>query len=153
MRTIYDVSVSRRVCFSKNSDGTFCFLEWKFSAEDDSWLPTRVGIGSRLSALEDAVREAMGRVDWLKAVCERMIYQLGWTALPGLRGIGCSGFRATPTTAPDNEHGVAIAFVSDSERDEFLRQAEEHFATRRFSNSADAFDTVKAYALEHAAKR
>jgi hypothetical protein len=43
--------------------------------------------------------------------------------------------------------------VSDSERDEILRQAEEHFATRRFSNSADAFDTVKAYALEHAAKR
>jgi hypothetical protein len=54
--------------FSKNSDGTFSFLEWKFSGEDDSWLPTRVGIGSRLSTLEDAVREAKGRVDWLKAV-------------------------------------------------------------------------------------
>jgi hypothetical protein len=65
LRTIYDASVSRRVCFSKNSDGTYSFLEWKFSGEDDSWLPTRVGVGSRLSTLEDAVREAKGRVDWL----------------------------------------------------------------------------------------
>ena len=81
-----------------------------------------------------------------------MLYQLGWTTLPGLRGLSCSGFRATPTTAPDNERGVAIEFGSDAERDAFLRQVEEHFAARRFTNAADAFDTVKAYAIEHAAK-
>jgi hypothetical protein len=82
-----------------------------------------------------------------------MIHQLGWTTLPGLRGLSCSEFRATPTNAPDNERGVAIDFASDEERDAFLRQLEEHFAARRFTNTADAFDTVKAYVLVHAAKR
>jgi hypothetical protein len=81
-----------------------------------------------------------------------MIYQLGWTTLPGLRGLRCSEFRAARTTAPDNESGVALEFKGADERDEFLRQLEEHFAARRFTNSADAFDTVKAYVLEHAAK-
>jgi hypothetical protein len=79
-----------------------------------------------------------------------MIYQLGWTTLPGLRGLTCSEFRATPTTAPDNERGVAVE-LADDKCDSFLRQMEEHFAARRFTNSADAFDTVKAYVLEHAA--
>src|SRR5260370_6031114 len=37
-----------------------------------------------------------------------MIYQLGWTTLPGLRGLSCSEFRATPTAATDNESGVAV---------------------------------------------
>jgi hypothetical protein len=80
-----------------------------------------------------------------------MIYQLGWATLPGLRGLSCSEFRATPTTAPDSEHGVAVE-LADDKRDAFLRQIEGHFAARRFTNSADAFDTVKAYVLEHAAK-
>ena len=82
-----------------------------------------------------------------------MIHQLGWATLPGLRGLSCSGFRATPTTAPDNEHGVAVEFASDMERDSFVRQLEEYFSARRFTNSADAFDMVKAYVLENAAKR
>jgi hypothetical protein len=81
-----------------------------------------------------------------------MIYQLGWTTLPGLRGLCCSEFRAMPTETPDNERGVAIELAGDEERDVFLRQLEEHFAARRFTNSADAFDTVKAYVIEHAAK-
>jgi hypothetical protein len=81
-----------------------------------------------------------------------MLYQLGWTTLPGLRGLSCSAFRATPTNAPDNERGVAVEFSSDAERDEFLRQLEEYFAARRFTNAADAFDSVKAYVLERVAK-
>jgi hypothetical protein len=81
-----------------------------------------------------------------------MIYQLGWTTLPGLRGLCCSEFRATPTETPDNERGVAIELAGDEERDVFLRQLEEHFAARRFTNSADAFDTVKAYVIERGAK-
>jgi len=80
-----------------------------------------------------------------------MRYQLGWTTLPGLRGLRCSEFRAAPTETPDTERGVAIAFASEAERDEFLRRIEEHFAARRFTNAADAFDTVKAYAVEHTA--
>jgi len=82
-----------------------------------------------------------------------MLYQLGWATLPGLRGLSVSEFRATPTNVPDNERGVAIEFASDAERDAFLREVEAQFAGRRFTNAADAFDTVKAFALEHAAKR
>jgi len=72
--------------------------------------------------------------------------------LPGLRGLSVSEFRATPAAAPDNEQGVALAFATEAERDSFLRQLEADFAPRRFSNAADAFDTVKAYVLERAAK-
>jgi hypothetical protein len=82
-----------------------------------------------------------------------MIFQLGWTTLPGLRGLSISEFRATPTAAPDNERGVAVEFVSEIQRDEFLRQMEEHFAHRRFTNAADAFDSVKVYVLEQTAKK
>ncbi len=82
-----------------------------------------------------------------------MLYQLGWATLPGLRGLSVSEFRATPTSAPDNERGVAVEFANEAERDAFLRQIEAEFASRRFTNTADAFDTVKAYVLEHIAKR
>jgi len=81
-----------------------------------------------------------------------MRYQLGWTTLPGLRGLSVSEFRATPTEAPDNERGVALEFGSEAEREAFLAEIEAAFASRRFTNAADAFDTVKAYALEHAAR-
>ena len=73
--------------------------------------------------------------------------------MPGLRGISVSEFRATPADAPDTEHGVAIEFASDAERDAFLSEIEAAFATRRFMNAADAFDTVKAYALERTARK
>jgi hypothetical protein len=79
-----------------------------------------------------------------------MMYQLGWTTLPGLRGLSVSEFRATPTNVPDNEKGVAVRFANDRDRDAFLQQAEAYFASRRFTNAADAFDTVKAYVLERA---
>ena len=79
-----------------------------------------------------------------------MIYQLSWATLPGLRGLACSGFRATPTAAPDNERGVAVDFAGEAERDAFLRRLEEHFAPQRFSNAAAAFEAVKATSLEWA---
>jgi hypothetical protein len=82
-----------------------------------------------------------------------MMYQLGWTTLPGLRGLSVSEFRATPTSAPDNERGASIDFENEDDRDAFLRDMEAAFAARRFNNAADAFDTVKAYALEYAARR
>jgi len=78
-----------------------------------------------------------------------MIYQLGWTTLPGLRGLSVNEFRSAPTDSPDNEGGVALEFSDEAQRDLFLREAEAHFAARRFSNAADAFDSVKAYALQH----
>ena len=82
-----------------------------------------------------------------------MMYQLGWSTLPGLRGLSCSDFRATPTATPDNQAGIAAEFASEAQRDEFLQQLEKYFATRRFTNAADAFDTVKAYVLSQTAKQ
>ena len=73
--------------------------------------------------------------------------------MPGLLGLSASEFRATPTGAPDNERGVAIEFADETERDAFLSEIEAAFSTRRFTNTADAFDTVKAHVLEWAAKR
>jgi hypothetical protein len=81
-----------------------------------------------------------------------MMYQLGWSTQPGLKGLSVSDFRATPTDAPDHERGVAIELASEDGRDMFLREMEAAFAARRFTNAADAFDTVKAWALEHAVK-
>ncbi len=72
--------------------------------------------------------------------------------MPGLRGLSVSEFRATPTAAPDYEKGVTVSFSTDGDRDAFLRRLEEYFAPRRFTNAADAFDTVKAYVLESSAK-
>ena len=82
-----------------------------------------------------------------------MMYQLGWTTLPGLRGLSCSEFRATPTELPDNAGGAAVEFATQVECDGFLRQLEEYFGSRRFTNAADAFDSVKAYVLERIAER
>ena len=82
-----------------------------------------------------------------------MIYQLGWSTLPGLRGLACSDFRATPTVAPDNERGVAVEIATEEQRDTLLQQLENHFGAKRFTNAADAFDSVKAFVLDDAAKQ
>ena len=76
-----------------------------------------------------------------------MLYQVGWTTLPGLRGLSVSEFRAEPTENPDTQNGVAVEFVDAEECAAFLKAAEAEFAARRFSNTADAFDTVKAYVI------
>jgi hypothetical protein len=81
-----------------------------------------------------------------------VLYQLGWTTLPGLRGLSVSEFRAEQTENPDMDRGVAVEFADDASCRDFLKLAELEFASRRFSNAADAFDTVKAYVLERANK-
>ena len=83
---------------------------------------------------------------------EAMLYQLGWTTLPGLRGLSVSDFRAEPAENPDTERGVAAEFADDAACRAFLKAAGAEFSARRFSNAADAFDTVKAYLLEHASR-
>jgi hypothetical protein len=82
-----------------------------------------------------------------------MVCQLTWKILPGLRGLSCSEFRATPTTAPDNERGVAIACASEAECAALLNELEAHFGPQRFSNNASAFETVKMYVLERAPRK
>ena len=82
-----------------------------------------------------------------------MIYQLTFKILPGLRGLYCSDFRATPTAAPNTEQGVAIECETDAERDALLQELESHFGPQRFSNNASAFETVKTYVLEKMARK
>jgi hypothetical protein len=81
-----------------------------------------------------------------------VIYQLSWKTLPGLRGLGCSEFKATPTSAPNMEQGVAVECGSEAECSALLQELEAHFGPQRFSNNATAFETVKAYVLERTAK-
>ena len=73
--------------------------------------------------------------------------------MPGLRGLSCSEFRATPTTAPDNERGVAFDCASEAERAAMLAELEAHFGPQRFLNTAAAFDAVKDYVAQRAARR
>ena len=82
-----------------------------------------------------------------------MLYQLSWTTLPGLRGLACSEFRAMPTAAPDNERGVAVECASEVERNALLEELEAHFGPQRFLNTAAAFDAVKDYVVQRAARR
>jgi hypothetical protein len=83
----------------------------------------------------------------------KMFYQLSWTTLPGLRGLSCSEFRATPTAAPDNERGVAFECSNEAERDALLAELEAHFGPQRFLNAATAFDGVRDYVAQRAARR
>jgi hypothetical protein len=56
-------------------------------------------------------------------------------------------------SAPDNQHGVAISFESDEERESLLAELEMHFAAQRFATSAAAWEAVKTYALERASRK
>ena len=80
-----------------------------------------------------------------------MIYQLTWKILPGLKGLSCEGFRATPTSAPNNEQGVAFECASEAECAGLLLKLEAHFGPQRFSNNASAFESVKTYVMERTA--
>jgi hypothetical protein len=82
-----------------------------------------------------------------------MIHQITWKMEPGLRGLACREFRAVATEQPDNERGVAVEFATNAECDALLGELERQFAAQRFSNNATAFETVKAFILEWAAKR
>jgi hypothetical protein len=82
-----------------------------------------------------------------------MIFQLSWTTLPGLRGLACSEFRATLTSTPDNERGVAVECANQGERDALLAELKAYFGPQRFLNTAAAFDAVKDYIAQRALRR
>jgi hypothetical protein len=81
-----------------------------------------------------------------------VIYQLSWQTLPGLKGLSCSAFRATATSAPNNDKGLAFECASEAECADLLLRLEAHFGAQRFSNAASAFETVKAFVTEWMAK-
>ena len=67
--------------------------------------------------------------------------------------MSCSEFRATPTSAPNNDQGVAFECSTEAECAELLLKLEAHFGAQRFSNNASAFETVKTYVVERTAKK
>jgi hypothetical protein len=82
-----------------------------------------------------------------------MFFQISWTTLPGLRGLACSDFRATPTAAPDTVRGVAIECASETESAALVAELEAHFRPQRFLNASAAFDGVKDYIAQRMARR
>lgn len=82
-----------------------------------------------------------------------MLYQLSWQTLPGLKGLTCSNFRAAITSTPDSERGVVFECASEAKCADLIGKLEGHFDTKRFSNNAAAFETVKACVLEWAAEQ
>jgi hypothetical protein len=82
-----------------------------------------------------------------------MYFQISWTTLPGLRGLSCSEFRATLTTAPDNVRGVVAECASEAESAAVVADLEKHFGPQRFLNTAAAFDGVKDYVAQRTARR
>jgi hypothetical protein len=82
-----------------------------------------------------------------------MFYQISWTTLPGLRGLACSEFCATPTTAPDNQRGVAMECAGQAESAELVAELEAHFGPMRFLNASAAFDAVKDYIAQRMARQ
>jgi hypothetical protein len=82
-----------------------------------------------------------------------MIFQISWSTLPGLRGLSCSEFRATPTAAADNERGVAVECATEAERDVLLAELEAHFGPQRFLNTAASFDAVKDFVVSLQARK
>jgi hypothetical protein len=67
--------------------------------------------------------------------------------------MSCSEFRATPTSAPNNDQGVAFECSTEAECAELLLKLEAHFGAQRFSNNASAFETVKTYVFERMTKK
>ncbi len=86
-------------------------------------------------------------------VLGKMFYQISWTTLPGLRGLACSEFRATPTSAPDSVRGVAVECASAAESAALVMELEAHFGPMRFLNASAAFDGVKDYIAQRAPRQ
>ena len=76
-----------------------------------------------------------------------MIYQLSWETAPGLGGLRCEGFRAVAVPRPETLSGVAVECPCETEARAIVRELEEYFAKKRFSNTAAAFEAVKSFVL------
>ncbi len=77
-----------------------------------------------------------------------MNYQLSWETAPGLGGLRCEGFRAVAVARPETLTGVAVECPGETEARAVVQALEDHFARKRFSNTAAAFEAVKSFVLE-----
>lgn len=65
VKVIHDASGYRRVVIYRHSNGTFGFEEWKFLTEENSWAPLRKKSETFVNTVEQALREATGRIPWM----------------------------------------------------------------------------------------
>jgi hypothetical protein len=68
IREIMDETGKRKVIIYRRSTGTYCFEEWRFSQDELEmcWIPLRSHVIGFYDTAETALREASGRVSWLK---------------------------------------------------------------------------------------
>jgi len=67
VKTIYDDTGKRRAIIFQRDDGTFGFDEEYFSDDplEKCWVSASLHGECRCDSLEIAIRETVGRVDWL----------------------------------------------------------------------------------------
>ncbi len=82
---------------------------------------------------------------------EGVVYQLSWETAPGLGGLRCEDFRAVAVAEPETLAGVVFESAGEAEARAIVQALEMHFAKKRFSNTAAAFEAVKSCVLEWAA--
>jgi hypothetical protein len=66
VKTIHDQGNERKVQVFQREDGTFGFEEWKWSREENCWMPLPKQITSVIDTLEHAQEEAKERIPWLR---------------------------------------------------------------------------------------
>lgn len=66
VNVFHDKSGYHRVVIFKRANEIFGFDEWKFSDEEDSWLLCKKQTETVVSTSEDALREAVIRIAWIK---------------------------------------------------------------------------------------
>ena len=66
IRTFLSSDGNRKVEIFQREDGTFGFAELRFGADENCWLQVGRYSIAIIDTLDSAIREAKGRVSWLK---------------------------------------------------------------------------------------
>jgi hypothetical protein len=66
VKTFVHPDGQRKVEIFSRRDRTFGYSEWKFCTEEYSWAEVSKRTATVTDTLDGAIREAYGRVDWLK---------------------------------------------------------------------------------------
>lgn len=68
VKVIHHPDGNHRVVIFQRKDGTFDFEEERFWDEENSWATCKKATATVTDTLEQAVEEARGRVEWMKAI-------------------------------------------------------------------------------------
>ncbi len=64
-KTFVNSDGSRKVEIFQRADGSFGFEELKFGQEEGQWFPVGKYSIAIIDSLDNAIREAQGRISWL----------------------------------------------------------------------------------------